>query len=370
MAAPETDDTNIQETESEVVIPLDKIPSFKTKARAQPSIESFEVSKYQRTPKLSAGLPKRLAEANTALKGYATLDPSMMGSIKDLKNRIRDYCSDSRQERPFNVLMVAPSGGGKTYFVRCLGDALKKETVTANLSTSNVNDVISYAVNEARNKKAKDKIPLIFFDEADSHNERPASLLPLLWDGQFTTTGQVLEVGTCVIICAISSDNLLKFVRKRGAGKPPAFDKIVDFLSRFNGGMFRIPKLSEKSRKSDRLILATKFIHERIPRVDAVSIGLLQFLATVPILHEARSIEFLVNLIPVKAPRNWGQNNTEVLIPSRDNILYPYFKNVLSGNYPGNAVQFHIPPGSTQKASDLWEECSRNFDPISIKGAH
>ena len=199
MAAPETDDTNIQETESEVVIPLDKIPSFKTKARAQPSIESFEVSKYQRTPKLSAGLPKRLAEANTALKGYATLDPSMMGSIKDLKNRIRDYCSDSRQERPFNVLMVAPSGGGKTYFVRCLGDALKKETVTANLSTSNVNDVISYAVNEARNKKAKDKIPLIFFDEADSHNETPASLLPLLWDGQFTTTGQVLEVGSCVI---------------------------------------------------------------------------------------------------------------------------------------------------------------------------
>jgi hypothetical protein len=103
-----------------------------------------------------------LEAGELALPGFSTLDPDMMISIFKLLADLEHYIFDNTRKRPHNILLIAPPGSGKSHFIKCLASRLNVPSVVGNLSVPDPIPVLSFVVNEARNYKAQDKLPLIF----------------------------------------------------------------------------------------------------------------------------------------------------------------------------------------------------------------
>jgi hypothetical protein len=321
----------------------------------------------ERADKINMLMPV-LRAAHLALPGFATIDTSLVENILNVKEVLLKYKEDESLKRPCNILMLAPPGSGKSHFVNCLVKEVALPAVMADLSAGRPYDVITFTLNEARNFKSQDEIPLIFFDEVDSDSSVLPSLLPLLWEGRFSATGQILNVGKCVIICAASTRELLHYQRTKNLSNSNSHSKLSDFLSRFNGGTFEIDTINEK-RRLDRLAIAAALIQKRFKTVCAVSVGLLQFLTMLSVRYEVRSLEFLISLIPIDALKTWSfaSPSEKNAIPTCDNVLYPTFVRLLSGNHPSSsALQLHISDGDMSNALDLWKRLSVNVNPVLI----
>lgn len=82
--------------------------------------------------------------------------------------------------------------------------------------------------------------------------------------------------------------------------------KVDDFLSRFAGGIFKIPPVTVKSRELDRLCIAVQLIKRRFPMLHSVPAGILQFVSKASVEHEVRSMECLVDLMPLAGIKERG----------------------------------------------------------------
>ncbi len=148
-----------------------------------------------------------------ALPGFAVLDGALISSILRVYYNIEDYKNDPTRRRPYNVLMFARPGSGKSHLIKCIANHLKIPAVTGNLSNPHTIDTMSFVINEARNHKALDSLPILFLDEIDSNPSQMPLFLPLLWDGEFSAKGQCLNVGRCIIVCAISNPILTEYLK-------------------------------------------------------------------------------------------------------------------------------------------------------------
>lgn len=336
--------------------------------------------------------PYVLQMSQVALPGFSTLDEDMIVSIDDFVRRIQDYKDDNTRLRPYNILMKAKPGSGKSYFVKCLAKRLNIHPVIGNLSSPDSTDVLRSVVNEARNHKAEDRLPLLFLDEVDSDSSLIPFLLPLLWDGELFIAGQVLKIGRCVIICAISDPEWIKMAESNDQDTQAIeVKKLSDLLSRFDGGAFAISSIDSPTRRHDKLCVAAELIKRRFPDIHAVSIGLLEFLASVPLQHEVRSIEFFVNLIPRTSLRHvFGlvqlpEERTEYVylrlgrdtsdfakqkllgIDISDSDLNDKFSSLLSDWLPTNPLLFHITKQNREMATKLWSTLKQNTKLVLIK---
>lgn len=265
---------------------------------------------YSESPETeSYYLDEILKIADAALPGFLTLDADFQRKISDLTSELVGYLADVSQRRPYNILMIAPPGSGKSHFVKCLGKALKSHrggtgvevsVVTGNLSSPDPMNALHTAVNEARNHKAVDITPVLFLDEVDSHIDQLAFLLPLLWDGEILLSGQRLTLGRCIIICSISDSRLIRYIRDPSKENESAFPKIVDFISRINGGYFEIDSINSDSRRHDKVCIAAELIRRKFPdiRVSGIQRSFLRFISSIQFRHEIRSLETFINFIP------------------------------------------------------------------------
>lgn len=287
-----------------------------------------------KTPTLNLG--QILATSDEALRGFATLDDTLISSIFRIRHHMEDYKNDPTKKRPYNILMLAPPGSGKSHFIQCLTGSLDLPAVIGNLSNPATTGVMSLVINEARNHKALDKIPVLFLDEIDSNPDQLPSFLPLLWDGEFSLIGQRLQLGKCIIICAISDEKLERYVKLRRGRRHElkGFKKLDDFLSRFDGGVFEIPPLGV-NRRSDKLCIAMKLLRRRFEAIKGVQIGFIQFLVDTPFVHEVRSLEFFINSIPPALEKSLLKINelmdrkVQVLLEETDYTLSPFGQHIL-----------------------------------------
>jgi hypothetical protein len=161
----------------------------------------------------------------------------------------------------------------------------------------------------ARNFKVEDRLPLLFLDEFDVHEEQFALLLPLLWDGQLTLGQHDLKLGKVVIVLAGSDPRLpgtMEHARSMKADAPQIdahHPKLVDLLSRINGGVLPIPKLSDPlhaaDRSTDKICIAAQLLRQRFGgMLRTVPVALLRFIASTEFRYGVRSIAHLIDLIP------------------------------------------------------------------------
>jgi hypothetical protein len=246
------------------------------------------------------------------LRGYSTLDASHIENIEDVISKIKGYTEDSSQKRPLNFLMLASPGAGKSHFIECIAKSLgprKIQAITFNMTALQTNEDLIPAIDAARNMKVQDHIPLLFLDEFDSNPSNIPLLLPLLWDGGLNLGQRDLKLGRSIVVLA-GSDPLLpgimdsaRSMRSDVSIPEDMNPKIVDLLSRINGGVVEIPAFFDPThsvdRRADKVCIAIHLLKSRFgDNLKTIPRGLLQFVINAEFRYGARSISHLIELIP------------------------------------------------------------------------
>jgi hypothetical protein len=248
------------------------------------------------------------------LPGYATLDLKHIEQISLLIKSVERYVDDASQKRPLNFLMLASPGAGKSHFIKCVAASLQSHNVgaiTFNMAGLQRNEDLIPPLDAARNLKVEDRIPLLFLDEFDSAPGNVPLLLPLLWDGELNLGQRDLKLGKVVIVLA-GSDPVLPITMDHARSMRIELSianernpKVIDLLSRINGGVIPIPPFYDPSheidRRFDKVCIATQLLRLRFgSKLRHVPLALLRFLARTEFRYGVRSIAHLIELIPYK----------------------------------------------------------------------
>lgn len=242
-----------------------------------------------------------------ALRGYSTLDYQHAREIQNLRDQIVNYLTDGSRKRPFNIVMQADSGSGKSHFIDCLGKSLERRnvrSVTFNMATLEGLDDFTGPMDAIRNLKVKEKLPLLFLDEFDSKESNYAILLPLLWDGELRVAHRNLRLGKVVIILAGSGEKIAEAMseaRDMKARTRSWPNRLADLLSRINGPEFCIPDLdvndASHDRRADKACIAASLLRKRFPRLEMAPWPLLSFISRTRFRYGVRSIAYLIDTI-------------------------------------------------------------------------
>jgi predicted AAA+ superfamily ATPase len=270
-------------------------------------------------------------ESESLLRGYATLDDQHRGEIQKLMTEIAAYLQDSSRKRPFNALMLAAPGAGKSHFIKQLAGAMKEnrvQAVTLNMATIQSPDDMAQPIDELRNLKVNDRFPLLFLDEFDSDPSRYPALLPLLWDGELQIGHRDLKLGKAVIVLAGSNPDLPKAMDQSAqmrlevdpSESSIAKGKLIDLLSRISGGIISIPDLDlrteHRDRRVDKVCVAVALLKSRFGNeLEAIPRSLLRFIAETKFRYGVRSIAHLIDLIGTDAFRNGNLKQTSLALP-------------------------------------------------------
>lgn len=255
---------------------------------------------------------KQFQLSRQTLGEYVTLDWDHRREIESVINTIQSYSEDFTKTRPLNIIMIAEPGLGKSHFIKCLAKKMKNigiSEVSFNMATiQNINDLIQ-PIEAVRNLKVVDHLPLLFFDEIDSDPQNYALLLPLMWDGEIHLGQRDLKLGKVVLIMA-ASDPGIKKVMKSAKSMQSEFEaiqdnqkKMVDLLSRINGGVIEIPQLDiatkSRDRRIDKVCLSISLLQRKFGSyLERVPWALLRFIAISKFRYGVRSIAHLIDLIP------------------------------------------------------------------------
>jgi hypothetical protein len=260
-----------------------------------------------------------VSESESLMPGYATLDAPHRREIEGLVAQIGGYLRDKTRQRPFNALMLAAPGAGKSHFIKQLAEKMKADrvkAVTFNMATMQAPDDIAQPIDQLRNLKVNDSFPLLFLDEFDSDPSRYASLLPLLWDGELQIGHRDLKLGKSVVVLAGSNPDLPKALEMSArmridpeAGDAALSGKLVDLLSRINGGTIEIPELDlrteHRDRRVDKVCMTVSLIKKRFgENIKAVPRSFLRFVAHTTFRYNVRSIAHLIDLIASEAVKD------------------------------------------------------------------
>lgn len=314
-------------------------------------------------------------KSELVLREFATLDVNLATAIDNVIKDFRTYIDDPTRKRPHNLLIVAPPGSGKSHLVSCLAKSLVTPHVSGNLSVPDSASMLTYVVNEARNFKAQDTVPLIFLDEVDSEPSHYATLLPLLWDGELFVAGQFMKLGKCIVICAANDRNLGVRRRSKETGTqthPTNSSKLAAFLSRFDAGVLEVDSINSEGRSLDKLCITAELIKRRFPYATYISLGLLQFFSQIKVEHEVRSLEFLVNLIPMDSVHRPPHVHTKGPFKPDDALLslsrtynlhlHERFTSLLEEKGElASLLAFHISDENRERAQQFWDFFAANI---------
>lgn len=298
--------------------------------------------------------------------GYCTLDAEHIADIQAIADNINKYTDDPSLKRPLNVLMLASPGAGKSHFINCIARKLKDKGIVAviyNMAAMERNDDLIQPFDAARNLKVQDHLPLLFLDEFDSNPKNYATLLPLLWDGEIHLGHRDLRLGKAVIILAGSRPDLPKTLemaknmqlKNEFNGKINTdTSKIVDLLSRINGGMLNIPSLNlvqnGRDRRIDKICIAISLLQSRFgDQLAMIPKSLLRFVAIANFRYGVRSIAHLINLIPNKSKQKLITTRTLKL--PLDNV----------NNLKKSSLAYHlIDEDQAHGIVEKWKVCTKN----------
>jgi predicted AAA+ superfamily ATPase len=301
------------------------------KARVQEARTVIQKTIIDRLSDPDRGFILAVEESESLLKGYATLDDQHRGEIQKLITDIAAYLQDTSRKRPFNALMLAAPGAGKSHFIKQLAGAMTEnrvQAVTFNMATMQSPDDMAQPIDELRNLKVNDRFPLLFLDEFDSDPARYPALLPLLWDGELQVGHRDLKLGKAVIVLAGSNPDLPKAMDQSAqmrlevdpSESSISTGKLIDLLSRISGGIISIPDLDlrteHRDRRVDKVCVAVALLKARFgTELHAVPRSLLRFIAETRFRYGVRSIAHLIDLIGTEAFRNGGLKPVKLGLP-------------------------------------------------------
>ena len=311
---------------------LQAFQKLKDREKRKAARKIIQTSIIEANTPLDSRCALAISESESLLKGYATLDEPHRAEIAKLIQQITEYLRDSSRKRPFNALMLAAPGAGKSHFIKQLAGAMKAErvqAVTFNMATMQSPDDMAQPVDELRNLKVNDRFPLLFLDEFDSDPSRYAALLPLLWEGALHIGHRDLKLGKAVIVLAGSNPDLPKAMDQSAEMRLEAAvptesiitGKLVDLLSRINGGVINIPdfdlRTEDRDRRVDKVCVTIALLKDRFgEQLRSIPRSLLRFIAHTKFRYGVRSIAHLIDVIDSEACREGVLSGNELGLPT------------------------------------------------------
>lgn len=262
----------------------------------------------EKPPTADVDITKAYNTSRLLLNDYVTLDWEHRTDINRIRSQIRKYAEDRTRRRPLNIIMRAEPGSGKSHMVKCLArklDFLHATSVDFNMaSLQSIEDLIQ-PLDAVRNLKVADRLPILFLDEFDSNPANYAMLLPLMWDGELHVGHRDLKLGKLVIILAGSGKNIeqaMKAAKSMLVAPEAPESKLVDLLSRINGGELEIPPLDattkDGDRRVDKVCLTASLLQNRFDdKLETIPWAFLRFVVMSKFRYGVRSIAHLVDLI-------------------------------------------------------------------------
>ncbi len=210
------------------------------------------------------GFAKRLVQEGTpTIRGvehlrignFVTLDREEVEEIRSIQTLLRLYIEDDVASQPFSISIFGQPGSGKSFIVKQIAKSFhldSQDTFTFNLSQMTSLENLVDAFHKVRDSCLKGNIPVVFFDEFDSHFEGEKlgwlkHFLSPMQDGTFLEGATVHTIGKSVFVFAggtcHSMEEFMQLVKTDADS--PSFDemkmevsvdtKIQDFISRLKG---------------------------------------------------------------------------------------------------------------------------------------
>lgn len=279
------------------------------------------------------------------LSDYVTLDFPHDQSIREVRREISNYAADKSRRRPLNIMMLAKPGSGKSHLVKSLAASISTHNAVAidyNMSGLQSIEDLLQPLDSVRNVKVQDKLPILFLDEFDSDPDRYPLLLPLMWDGELNIAHRYLKLGKLVIILAGSSATINAAITAAKSLQDSAIaegGKLIDLVSRINGGVLEIPSLDlvepGRDRRADKVCLTISLLIYRFGRdLELIPLSILRFAATIKFRYGVRSIAHFIDLIQ---PFSDKTESTTQLLPNQLNFPLSSVTNLR-----GSSLAYHI----------------------------
>jgi hypothetical protein len=269
------------------------------------------------------GLESALPEVPMGQFGkLKTVDRREIESLHSISSLISEYCQQ-RQQTPLSIAVFGPPGAGKTFAVtEVVGSVLPEEIepLAFNLSQLGSPDDLLDAFHQVRDKALSGKIPLVFWDEFDTHFQgQPLGwlryFLAPMYDGKFQQ-GQIMHpIGRSIFVFAGGTSHSMETFGDNLDEKERRTAKLPDFIGRLKGFLNILgPNRQENVQGLDSdpyyiirraIILRSVFerfmpqlLHQRgDKRLVSIDQGILRaFLLTSKYKHGARSIEAIVSM--------------------------------------------------------------------------
>lgn len=261
------------------------------------------------------------------LHGKLRLEPSVLADyyapeqlgqqLGSLMKALTAY-SEKSNKRPFNVLLDAEPGSGKSYFAYCLARQLDRSQADRggapgqypleekNLSLAGELPLVERALIDLyetiRDHRAVGRTPVVLIDEFDAllsgkpaeHNQPDdmdklfAKMLAPLWDGVFAVNGRLHRLGGFVLLLAVSSDKFMERLRN-------ARGKAKDFLSRIDIQLdLRAAQKPEEQQKSNVSVAVAMLRKYYGPGAKHVELAVLDAIAQAEFAGKNRAIDQLI----------------------------------------------------------------------------
>jgi hypothetical protein len=181
-----------------------------------------------------------------SIKGQLLVDRREIEDYLSLRLEMIRYANDKKTDplkRPLNLAVFGPPGSGKSFGIKQITEDILEfggydnPPLEFNLSQFTSLEDYSAAFHQVRDSCLKGKVPIVFFDEFDSHFQG----VPFGWlkyflapmqDSDFTDKGRKYKLGPCVLVFAGGVNR--SFEEFAGRARNPAFieAKGPDFMSR------------------------------------------------------------------------------------------------------------------------------------------
>lgn len=187
-----------------------------------------------------------LWRAQGTLKEYICPGGKKRSDINELISRLHTYKDERNPKYPFNCLLLAEPGWGKSTLAQCLSRHFEFAFLSYSIAQMASNqDLVNCLKEIVSTQNRTRRRVLVFIDEIDARIENHTALgllLDPIWGGAFMSDGNVYRIEPCVWVFA--STKPLSRLREESKGR--------DFLSRMNGPIIHLDFFAKQREELEK----------------------------------------------------------------------------------------------------------------------
>ncbi|MBP1763635.1 MAG: hypothetical protein H6Q65_693 [Firmicutes bacterium] len=273
-----------------------------------------------------------------------TVDRGEIESYRSIKKLMCEYISTTNTTRPLCIAVFGTPGSGKSFGVTEIAASIAPgliQKLNFNVSQLRTTSELINAFHKVRDLCLEAKLPLVFFDEFDSHYDGKLGWLKYflapMQDGVFREGDSLHSIGKAIFVFAGGTSSTLKEFCGEDIEDEEEYKQFLigfksakgpDFLSRLRGYV-NILGPNQTNQNSDQLFIIRRamllraLLERKTPHLindkgeAQIDNGVLRALLKIPrYKHESRSMEAILEMSLLTNAKKWEQS----YLPSKEQL--------------------------------------------------